>query len=55
MRFMVEVITIGGGLPDFLGAFCSRSVFSASVVSVSVSVVLRVRRSYELILFLKAA
>jgi hypothetical protein len=26
MRFVVEVITIGGGLPDLLGASCSSSL-----------------------------
>jgi hypothetical protein len=41
IKFVVEVITIGGGLPDFLGVSCSGSVFSAPVVSVSMSVVLR--------------
>jgi hypothetical protein len=41
MRFVVEVVTIGDGLPDFLGASCSGSAFLASVVSVSMSVVLR--------------
>jgi hypothetical protein len=41
MRFMVEVISICGGLSDFLGAFSSERTFSASAVSVSVSVVLR--------------
>jgi hypothetical protein len=35
------VITIGGGLRGFLGASCSGSAFSASVVSVPMSVVLR--------------
>jgi hypothetical protein len=40
MRFVVEVIT-DGGLPGFLGAFCSGSVFSAPVVSVSMTVVLK--------------
>jgi hypothetical protein len=34
-------ITIGGGLPDFLGVPYSGSVFSASSVSLSMSVVLR--------------
>jgi hypothetical protein len=33
MRCVVEVITTGDGLPDFLGAFCSGRVFSAPVVS----------------------
>jgi hypothetical protein len=41
MRFVVEVIIIGGGLLGFLGAFCSSSVFSASVVSMSMVAVLR--------------
>jgi hypothetical protein len=41
MRFVVEVITVGGGLLDFLGASCSSSVLSAPVVSVSMSVLLR--------------
>jgi hypothetical protein len=38
---VVKVIAIGGGLPDFLGASCSGSVFSASAVFV--------RKSYELV------
>jgi hypothetical protein len=41
MRFVVDVITIGGHLPDFLGASCSRSAFCAPVDSVSMSAVLR--------------
>jgi hypothetical protein len=41
MRFVVEVITVGGGLPDFLGASCSGRVLSVSVDSVSMSLVLR--------------
>jgi hypothetical protein len=41
MRFVVDVITICGGLPDFLGASCSASSFSTSVVSVSMSLVRR--------------
>jgi hypothetical protein len=41
MRFVLEFITTGGSLPDFLGASCSSSAFSAPVVSVSMSVVLR--------------
>jgi hypothetical protein len=41
MRLVVEVISIGGGLRDILGAFCSSIAFSAPVVSLSVSVVLR--------------
>jgi hypothetical protein len=40
MRFVVDVITISGSLPGFLGASCSGSVFSALAVSVSMSVVL---------------
>jgi hypothetical protein len=39
--FVVEVVTIGGGILGFLGVFCSYSVLSASAVSVSMSVVLR--------------
>jgi hypothetical protein len=41
MRFMVEVIIICGDLPGFLRASCSGSAFSASVVSLSMSVALR--------------
>jgi hypothetical protein len=41
MRFVVEVIIICGGLPDFRGDSCSGRVFSALVVSVFMSVVLR--------------
>jgi hypothetical protein len=43
MRLVVEVtsIIIGDGLPGFLGAACLGSVFSASIVSMSMSVVLR--------------
>jgi hypothetical protein len=41
MRFVVEVITAGHGLPDFFGSSCSGSVLSAPVVSVSMSVILR--------------
>jgi hypothetical protein len=41
MRFVVEVIIVGGGLPGFLEASCSGSVFSVPIVSVSTSVVLR--------------
>jgi hypothetical protein len=40
MRFAVEVIIIGG-LPDLLGDSYSSSMFSASVVSMSMSGVLR--------------
>jgi hypothetical protein len=54
LRFVVEVITIGGGLPRFLGASFSGSVFSAPVVSVSVSV-LRGTKSCELTLLLVVA
>jgi hypothetical protein len=41
MRFVVEVITIGGGLSDFLGTSFSGRLFSVPVVSVSMSLVLR--------------
>jgi hypothetical protein len=41
MRFVVEVITIGDGLAVFLGASCSGSVFSAPLVPVYMSLVLR--------------
>jgi hypothetical protein len=41
MRFVIKVVSIGGGPPDFLGASCSSSVFSAPEVFVSISVVLR--------------
>jgi hypothetical protein len=41
MRFVVEVITVGGGLPDFLGASFSSRVLSVSEDSVSMSLVLR--------------
>jgi hypothetical protein len=41
MRFVEEVITIRGGLPDFLGASCSGGVLSVPVVFVSISVLLR--------------
>jgi hypothetical protein len=41
MSFVVEVITIGGGLQDYLGAYFSGRVFSAPVVSVFMPVVLR--------------
>jgi hypothetical protein len=34
MRFVVQVITVGGGLAGFLGASCPLSVYSGSVVSV---------------------
>jgi hypothetical protein len=40
MRFVVQVIIIGCGIPDFLRSSCSGSVFSALVVSVSMSVAL---------------
>jgi hypothetical protein len=38
MRFVIEVIIIGVGLPRFLQACCSGSIFSALIVSVSMSV-----------------
>jgi hypothetical protein len=41
MSFVVEVITIGGGLSDFFGAPFSGRAFSAPVVSVSKLLVLR--------------
>jgi hypothetical protein len=41
MRFVVEVVIIGGSLPGILGASCSGDVFSVPVVSMSMSVVLR--------------
>jgi hypothetical protein len=41
MWFVVEVITVGGGLLCFLGASCSGSAFCASVIPVSLSIVLR--------------
>jgi hypothetical protein len=41
MRFVVEVITIVGDLPEFLGASSFGSAFSAPVVSVFMSVVLK--------------
>jgi hypothetical protein len=41
MRFEVEVITIRGSLPDFLGASCSDRAFSAPVVSMPMSLILR--------------
>jgi hypothetical protein len=41
MRFVVEVIIIGGGLPRFLEASFSGRMFSAPVVSMSMSLVLR--------------
>jgi hypothetical protein len=37
---MVDIIT-GGGLPSFLGAPCTGGVFSAPVVTVSMSMVMR--------------
>jgi hypothetical protein len=40
-KFEVEVIPVGGDLPGVLEGSCSGSVFSAPVVSVSISVVLR--------------
>jgi hypothetical protein len=47
MRFVVDVITIGGDLLGFLGASYSGSVFSASVVSMSISVVLRDAKKFQ--------
>jgi hypothetical protein len=41
MRFVVEVIIIGGGQPAFLEDSYSDNVLFASVVSVSMSLVLR--------------
>jgi hypothetical protein len=38
---VVEVITIGGGLPDFLEASRSGRVFSVPIVSVSMSLLLK--------------
>jgi hypothetical protein len=38
---VVDVNTIGGGLPDFLGVSCSGRVFSVPVVSMSMTLVLR--------------
>jgi hypothetical protein len=52
IKFVVEVITIGGGLPDFLGASCSGSVFSAPVVPVSMSLVLRGSTKFRVIIAL---
>jgi hypothetical protein len=49
MRFVVEVITTVGGLPEFLGASFSGKVFSAPVVSVSMSLVLRGAKKLRLI------
>jgi hypothetical protein len=47
MRFVVEVVIIGGGLIGFLEASCSYSVFSAPVVSVSMTVVLRGAKKFR--------
>jgi hypothetical protein len=41
MKFVIEIIVIAGGLPDFLGAFSSSGIFSVPVVSMSMSLVLR--------------
>jgi hypothetical protein len=49
MSFVVEVITIGGGLPDFLGVSFSIRVFSAPVASVSMSLILRVAKKLRVI------
>jgi hypothetical protein len=40
MRFVVEVVIIGGSLHGYLGASCSGYVFSVPVISVSMSVAL---------------
>jgi hypothetical protein len=40
INFVVEVITIGDGLPDFLGTSCSGRVFSVPAVSMVMSLVL---------------
>jgi hypothetical protein len=55
MRFVVEVIIIGGGLPGFLGAFCSSSMFSAPIVSMSVSVVVKGAKKVRVDTVLEAA
>jgi hypothetical protein len=41
---VVEIITIGGGLSDFLGAFCSGRLFSVPGVSMSMSLFLMVAK-----------
>jgi hypothetical protein len=41
MRFAVKFITTGSGLPEFLGVSCSGSTLCVSVVSVTMSLVLR--------------
>jgi hypothetical protein len=55
MKFVVKLIIIGGGLSGSLGVSCSGSVFSAPVVSVSMSVVSEVGRNFELTQILEAA
>jgi hypothetical protein len=55
MRFVVEVFTIGGGLPDILGVPCSGSVLCTSVVPVSISVVLRGAKKLRVKTALEAA
>jgi hypothetical protein len=49
MNFVVEVITIGGGLPEFLGVSFSSRVFYAPLVSVYMSVVLRCSENLRVI------
>jgi hypothetical protein len=49
MEFVEEVITIGGGQPDFLGASFSGRVFSAPVFSVSRSLGLRATKKLRVI------
>jgi hypothetical protein len=41
MSFVTEVIIVDDVVPNYLGASCSGSVFSAPVVSVSMSEVVR--------------
>jgi hypothetical protein len=49
MSFVLEVVTIGGGLPVFLGASFSGRVLSVSVGSVSMSLVLRGAKNLRVI------
>jgi hypothetical protein len=49
MNIVIEVITIGSCLPDFLGASCSGSAFSAPVVSRSILLVLRGEKNLQVI------
>jgi hypothetical protein len=49
MTLVVEVVTISGGLHDFLEASCSGSAFSAPVVCASMSVVLRGAKKLPLV------